>query len=118
MNAPNKLEAIKFLWDNFDKEGFSIYYSKYIKDPSEGKVFDPYTKNLCNGTLERIDEKFRKHTIGVYGVYGDEPNLEIRGVWLWRGKDIPTYIKDLPNFEYHEWVKLDPSNAENRHLLE
>jgi hypothetical protein len=30
----------------------------------------------------------RKHALGVMGVYGEEPNLEIMGVFLWRGADV------------------------------
>ena len=25
VNAPNKLDAIKFLWDNFDEKGFILF---------------------------------------------------------------------------------------------
>lgn len=52
--------------------------------------------------------------MGVYGVYGEEPNLEVRGVMLWRGTEIPDEIKDLPNYEYHKWIKLDPSKEEDK----
>ena len=24
---------------------------------------------------------------GVHGIYGDEPNLHVRGVWMWRGQE-------------------------------
>ena len=37
------------------------------------------TSNLANGFLQRL-EHFRKYCIGVWGVYGEEPNLEIRGI--------------------------------------
>jgi len=31
----------------------------------------------------------RKYSIGTMGIYGDEPTLDIKGVWLWRGTGIP-----------------------------
>lgn len=46
------------------------------------------TRNLANGFLQRL-EHFRKYTIGSWGVYGEEPNLDIKGLFLWRGTEIP-----------------------------
>jgi len=39
--------------------------------------------------MQRVDDKFRKYTMASQFVLGEEPNLEIEGVWLWRGKGIP-----------------------------
>lgn len=75
MNAPNKAEPLDFLFKNIDKNGFSFWLIKYEKAEGEGKVLY-MTSNLMNGTLQRA-EGFRKYCIGVFGVYGDEPNLEI-----------------------------------------
>lgn len=36
------------------------------------------TNNLANGFLQRL-EHFRKYCFGAWGVYGQEPSLEIRG---------------------------------------
>lgn len=36
------------------------------------------TNNLANGFLQRL-EHFRKYMFGAWGVYGQEPSLEIRG---------------------------------------
>jgi len=41
-----------------------------------------------NGFLQRIDN-FRNHCFSMMAILGDEPNLEIEGVWLFRGKGIP-----------------------------
>jgi len=35
-----------------------------------------------------MDEKVRKHSMGVFGVFGAEPNFEIKGVMMWRGSGI------------------------------
>jgi len=78
------------LWENYDPEGFSIYLVKYVRAEGEGKVLFQ-TCNLYNGFLQRL-EHFRKYAFAVHGVYGAEPELEIRGVWLWRGKGIPKEI--------------------------
>jgi len=46
-------------------------------------------------------DHFRKYAFAVHGVYGEEPQLEIRGAWLWRGNGIPNEIKELDTFEFH-----------------
>jgi len=51
-----------------------VYYEKY-----EGEGEKLYmTNNLASGFLQRL-ENFRKYIFGVWGVYGQEPSLEIRG---------------------------------------
>lgn len=77
VNAPDKKEALKFFWENFDNTGYSIWLIKYIKAEGEGKVLF-LTNNLMNGFLQRL-ESFRKYAFAVHGVYGEEPTLEIRG---------------------------------------
>ena len=49
-----------------------------------------------NGFLQRMDDKLRKHSLGVMGVYGEEPNLEITGVFIWRGSKIPPPMVEHP----------------------
>jgi len=34
-------------------------------------------------------DSFRKYVYGTYGVYGDEGNYDCKGVWVWRGTEIP-----------------------------
>lgn len=107
---------MQFFWENYDPNGFSIWYVKYIKAEGEGKVLF-MTNNLKNGFLQRLDH-FRKYAFGVHGVYGEEPNLEVRGMWLWRGTDIPAEVKELDSYEYHTWNKIDTSQPENKSLVE
>lgn len=49
-----------------------------------------------NGFMQRIDDKLRKHAIGVFEVVGEEPTLEIMGVMMWRGVDIPFPMIEHP----------------------
>eukprot|EP01016_Furgasonia_blochmanni_P047220 TRINITY_DN691_c0_g1_i8.p1 TRINITY_DN691_c0_g1~~TRINITY_DN691_c0_g1_i8.p1 ORF type:complete len:492 (-),score=241.76 TRINITY_DN691_c0_g1_i8:175-1557(-) len=115
VNAENKQDALDFLWKNYDPQGFSLYHVQYQKAEGEGvKLF--LTNNLKNGFIQRLDH-FRKYAFGVHGVYGEEPNLEIRGVWLWRGQGIPQEIKDLDSYDYHTWRQLDSNNEADKKLL-
>lgn len=74
------------------------------------------TNNLMNGLIQRL-EHFRKYAFAVHGVYGDEPNLEIRGVWLWRGDGIPAEIQELDSYTCYTWTRLDLSKPEDKALL-
>jgi len=112
VNATDKNEALDFFFKNFDPQGYSIWFIQYQKAEGEGKVTF-LTSNLMNGFLQRLDH-FRKYAFAVHGVYGDEPSLEIRGVWVWRGTELPAEIKDLDSFEYHTFTKLDPNNEEHK----
>jgi elongation factor 1-gamma len=61
----------------------------------------------------------RKHALGVIGVYGDEPNLEIKGVFIFRGIEIPEPMaKEHPQFEFFSTRKLDVTKEEDRKLAE
>lgn len=53
------------------------------------------------------------------GVFGEEPDLNIDGVWLMRGADeIPDgFTKDHTQFEYYKTRKLDPRNNKDDDAL-
>jgi hypothetical protein len=77
------------------------------------------TNNLLNGFLQRMDDKMRKHSLCVLGVYGDEPSLEIMGVFFWRGVGIIEPMIEHPQFEFFDKRKLDIKNSQaDRELVE
>lgn len=116
VNAPNKHDAMKFLWENYDDNAFSFWHLTYDKLPSEGKKLF-LTNNLMNGFIDRADA-CRKYCLGVHGVYGDEPELDVKGIWMWRGTDILEPLKEHQQFEVYKYKKLDPKNAEDKQLIE
>ena len=115
VNEPDKQKALDFLWKNWDANAFSFWKLRYDKLPSEGKVVY-LTNNLMSGFLDRADA-CRKYALGVHGVYGDEPDLDVRGVWLWRGTEVLPYLKDHPQFEYYQATKLDPANEKDKAVI-
>eukprot|EP00828_Plagiopyla_frontata_P014490 TRINITY_DN18_c0_g1_i2.p1 TRINITY_DN18_c0_g1~~TRINITY_DN18_c0_g1_i2.p1 ORF type:complete len:355 (-),score=72.93 TRINITY_DN18_c0_g1_i2:75-1139(-) len=117
VNAENKEDAFNQFLEKFDEQGYSLWHLAYQKYKGEGEVLF-HTNNLMNGFLQRL-ESFRKYAFAVHGVYGNEPDLEIRGVWLWRGTDIPQEMKEAPSFEFHTVKKLDiKKNPDHLKLLE
>jgi elongation factor 1-gamma len=93
-NPDRRGDGMKFFFENYDKQGYSIYFLHYNKYEGEGIVLYQ-TANLLNGFLQRIDH-FRKHAFAMHCLLGEEPNLEIEGVWLFRGKGIPQEMIDHP----------------------
>jgi len=95
----------------FDKDGWAFWYLQYEKFGTEGQVLFK-TVNLCNGFLQRF-ESFRKYSFARHAVIGDEPSLDIEGVWLFRGTTIPQEAIDHPQFEYYKQTKLDVDKPED-----
>jgi len=114
VNAPDKKVATKFFFDNFDKAGYSIYHAVYNKDESVGKVLF-LTNNLMKSPIQKLED-FRKYSFAVHGVYGEEPNLEIKGVWVWRGVGIPERVKE--ELDLYTLTPLDIGNEADRHKVE
>jgi len=60
---------------------------------------------------------FRKHCFGVFGVYGQIPEVEFDGCWLWRGTEIHDLMKAHDSYEYSEFRKLDINNPQDKKLI-
>lgn len=61
----------------------------------------------------------RKHSLCVLGVYGEEPTLEIMGVFFWRGKGVIEPMKEHPQYEYYNQRALNIKGSEaDRDLVE
>jgi elongation factor 1-gamma len=116
VNIPDKAgEGMKRFFETYDPEGYTIYFVHYDKYEGEGVVLYQ-TSNLMNGFLQRIDN-FRVHAFSMACILGEEPNLDIEGVWLFRGKGIPQEMIDHPQFEYYTKRELDVTKEEDRNLI-
>jgi hypothetical protein len=78
VNSSDKQETLQKLysdemWDDNNLSFWLLQYQKY--DQSEGAKLH-LANNMLNGFMQRIDDKLRPHSLGVFGVYGDEPELE------------------------------------------
>ena len=106
-HADKKGEAVDEWYKMLDWEGWSFWFFHYEKYTGEGEKLH-VTNNLMNGFLSRA-EHVNKYCFARHGVFGEEPNLEIMGVWLVRGVVIPDGLqKEHPQFEYYKVKKLDP----------
>jgi elongation factor 1-gamma len=115
-NTKNKHEVIGTFWEKYENAGWSIWILKYQKAEGEGQVLY-MTNNLLSGFIQRLDH-FRRYSFGAFGVYGDEPSLEIQGVLMWRGQELTQELKDHPSFEYYDRTRVDPADAAHRAIVE
>lgn len=117
INSPDKINDLtNFLKKDFEKEAWSIWHLKYEIYKDEGSVLHK-TGNLMNGFIERA-EACRRGAFGMHAVIGDEPNLEIEGVWMWRGQDVMPEMKEHPSFEYYQSRKLDVDKTEDVKIIQ
>ena len=115
LNNKNKSEAMKNFWEQFDPEGYSFWWMEYQNLPEEGKILFR-TSNAKNFFLQKLDS-FRKYCFAVHGVYGVEGDYKIRGVWMWRGKEIPKEIKENDYYDYMTIRGLDINTKEDKELI-
>ncbi len=116
LNSKEKPTVLQEFWNKIDLNGYSFWFMQYQKLPSEGKVLFK-TNNSSSFFLQKLDS-FRKYTFSVHGVYGEEGNYEIRGVWMWRGLEIPEEMKAHDSFPYMTIKQLDAKSENDRNLIE
>lgn len=117
VNEPDrKGKGIDQLKEEFDQEGWSVWFLHYEMFGDEGKTLY-ITENLCDGFLQRFDE-FRKWSFARQLILGTEEKQEIMGVWMWRSTGIPKECDDHPSFEYYAKRKMDIfNNKEDEQLM-
>jgi len=108
--------AMKWLWDNFDPTGYSIFFVEYQKLPTECTI-DFVTANLLNGFMQRFEGTFRKYSFAVMDVIGKDKCFDIKGVWMFRGGNIPEEMREHPSFDYYTFKQLSHSNPADRKLI-
>ncbi|GAB2229801.1 hypothetical protein Drorol1_Dr00014057 [Drosera rotundifolia] len=97
--------AIKGFWDMYDPEGYSLWFCDY-KYNDENTV-SYVTLNKVGGFLQRLD-LVRKYAFGKMLVIGSNPPFKVKGLWLFRGQEIPKFVLDeVYDMELYEWRKVD-----------
>ena len=91
-NEDTATVAIPFFWDNFDKEGWSIWKSTY-KYPEDLKLVF-MTSNLVSGMFQRLD-KLRKYAFASVLILGENNNNQIEGIWVLRGQELAFGVSTL-----------------------
>jgi len=98
-NEDTRKTALPWLWQNFDPEGYTLWFADYKYNDECEKLF--MTSNLVGGFIQRLDH-LRKYGFGSIIIFGQEPKLEVSGVFLFRGKEIPAaLIEECDDAEHY-----------------
>ncbi|XP_010242290.1 PREDICTED: elongation factor 1-gamma-like [Nelumbo nucifera] len=97
--------AIKGFWDMYDAEGYSLWFCDYKYNDENTVSF--VTLNKVSGFLQRMDLA-RKYAFGKMLVIGSGPPFKVKGLWLFRGQDVPQFVLDeCYDMELYDWRKVD-----------
>jgi len=114
-----KEEAMPWLWEHFDSEGYSLWTCDYKYNNELEALFK--TCNLVGGFVQRLDP-LRKYGFGSMLIFGDEESTpkkyEVSGVWLVRGKDLPAEMTECEDSAHYNFRKLDLNNPADKKLAE
>ncbi|KAJ4826602.1 hypothetical protein Tsubulata_038126 [Turnera subulata] len=104
--------AIKGFWDMYDPEGYSLWFCDYKYNEENTVSF--VTLNKVGGFLQRMDLA-RKYAFGKMLVIGAEPPFKVKGLWLFRGQEIPQFVIDeCYDMELYDWKKVDITDEEQK----
>lgn len=97
--------AIKGFWDMYDPEGYSLWFCEYKYNDENTVSF--VTLNKVGGFLQRMDLA-RKYAFGKMLIIGSEAPFKVKGLWLFRGKEIPQFVMDeVYDMELYDWKQVD-----------
>jgi len=116
--TPSRPEATNFFWQNFDPEGWSLYYYTY-NFPDECTL-DFKTANLFGGFLQRAEavKSLAKFSMTSMVTLKKDGRFYIHGVWLFRGTEMPIPFTKVDDVNYYTWMKVDINNPEQKSLAE
>merc|ERR1712014_284251 len=100
-------DSIKWFWEHFDAEHYSIWRSDYKFNNELTMVF--MSCNLVGGMFQRL-EKMKKNAFASAILFGENNNPSISGIWVWKGQDLAFDLCEdwaIDSGSY-DWKKLDP----------
>ena len=115
LNNKDKEDAMKKFWEIYDPEGYSLWWVEYQNLPSECKIL--YRTSNSKGMFLQKCDAVRRYAFAVHGVYGVENDYKVRGVWMFRGLEIPQEMKDNDLYEYLIFRRIDINNPQDKQLV-
>ncbi|KAL9547278.1 hypothetical protein MBANPS3_006247 [Mucor bainieri] len=104
-------DAIKWFWDNFDSEGYSIWKVDYKYNDELTLTF--MSNNLIGGFYARL-ERAHKYAFGSMIVRGENNNNTISGYFVIRGQEVPFEIYDAADYGSYDFQKIEPAQYEEK----
>jgi elongation factor 1-gamma len=107
--------AIEWFYQNFDKEGFSIWRVDFKYNEELTQTY--MSSNQVGGFFNRLDAS-RKYLFGSVGVVGVANNSIITGTFIARGPEIKPVVEVAPDWESYTYERIDLGNAEQKTFFE
>ncbi|KNC50796.1 glutathione S-transferase domain-containing protein [Thecamonas trahens ATCC 50062] len=114
-NKDARADAIPYLWSNFDNDGYSFWFCEYKYNSDLTLAFK--ASNIVGRFMQRLPN-LHDHGFASMLITGSDGNLEISGVWLVRGKELPQHMLDNGDFNHYTFTPLDVSNDEHKTKIE
>ncbi|KAI8633151.1 hypothetical protein F5Y19DRAFT_416846 [Xylariaceae sp. FL1651] len=108
-------EAMKYFWETVPFKDYSIWKVDYKYNDELRLTF--MSNNLIGGFNNRL-EGSRKYLFGAASVYGENHDSVIEGAFVIRGDDYIPVFDVAPDYESYDFKKLDPSNPDDRAIVE
>jgi elongation factor 1-gamma len=106
-NNDTRSVAVPWFWQNYDPEGFSVWFCEYKDAQLLEKNY--MVANTLGGWLQRCDP-LRKYAFGAFVITGGEgppANFTIEGVWVFRGKEIPAEMLETPDYDSYSFRRAN-----------
>jgi len=113
-NNDTRSYALPWFFEHLDKQGYSLWRADYKYNHELSKVF--MTNNLIGGFFQRL-EKLHKYAFGSMNIFGEEPELAVSGVWLFRGNEIPEDMRACDDAEHYNWARLNPDDDADKKAI-
>merc|ERR1712121_114879 len=109
-------DSIKWFWEHFDHENYSIWRGDYTYNKELTLIF--MSCNLVGGMFQRL-EKMKKHAFASCMLFGENNNSSISGIWVFKGQNLAFDLCEDWSIDSgsYDWKKLDPKSDECKKLI-
>jgi len=115
--SPSRPEATDWFWQNFDHQGWSLHIFQYNFPDECTKDF--ITANKFGGFLQRAEavKNLARYSMVSQVTLKKDQYFLIYGVWLFRGETVPPEFKDVDDYNYYTWTKVDVNNHDHKSFV-
>ncbi|KAJ2080605.1 hypothetical protein H4R24_002968 [Coemansia sp. RSA 988] len=114
-NNDTKPDAMKWLWKDYDAEGYSFWKVAYKYKDELTKLF--MTNSLIGWGFSRL-ERARKYAFGNLPTLGKDSVNMIWGYFIVRSKEVPEEVTDAAVVESFDWTAADHTGPNTRTEIE
>merc|ERR1712064_271821 len=110
-------ESVKWFWEHFDHENYSIWRGDYKYNDELTMVF--MSCNLIGGMFQRLD-KLNKNAFASMCLFGQNNDSTISGIWVFKGHELAFELDDNWQIDYasYNWKKLDSKSDDTKKLVD